>query len=74
MDNICFEVKVLEMYFPTICSSTFTDLINREKTQSLGKTALDKSAWIKARQYVLAEFENREYFNIWFISPDGKST
>ena len=48
MDNVCFEVKVLEMYFPTIWRSKFTDLINSEKTQSLGKSGcrqkfLDKS-------------------------------
>ena len=48
MDNICFEVKVSEMYFPMIWRSKFTDLINNEKTQSLGKNScrqkcLDKS-------------------------------
>ena len=40
--------SVSEMYFPTIWRSEFTDLINSEKTQSLGKNSckqkcLDKS-------------------------------
>ena len=37
MDNVCFEVKVSEMYFPTIWRAKFTDLINSEKLNFGGK-------------------------------------
>ena len=40
------------MHFPAIWTSKFTDLANSKKTQSLGKTAVDKSAWIKAWGYI----------------------
>ena len=51
MDNIYFEVKnVSEMHSPTIWRSKFTDLVNSKKKQLnfWEKTAVDKSAWIKA--------------------------
>ena len=40
MDNVCFEGKVSEMYFPTIWRAKFTDLINSEKTQFWGEKRL----------------------------------
>ena len=52
MDNIFFEVKksVSKMHFPGIWRSKFTDLVNKtvKKINLWGKTAVDKSAWIKA--------------------------
>ena len=38
----------VEMYFPAIWISKFTNLINSEKLNLWEKTAVDKSAWIKA--------------------------
>ena len=75
MNNVCFQIKVLELCFPMIHIYWLKKL---KKLNLREKTAADKSALIKACQYVLAEFvhpefENGEYFNIWFISPGGKS-
>ena len=42
------------MHFSGIWRSKFTDLVKKtvKKTQPLGKTAADKSAWIKACWYI----------------------
>ena len=42
------------MHFSGIWRSKFTDLAKKtvKKTQSLGKTAVDKSAWIKGCWYI----------------------
>ena len=40
--------SVLEMHFPAIWRSKFTDLANSKKLNLWEETAVDKSAWIKA--------------------------
>ena len=48
--NALKSKSVLEMHFPAIWRSKFTDLANKrvKKLNLWEKTAVDKSAWIKA--------------------------
>ena len=40
--------SVSEIHFPAIWRFKFIDLANSKKTQTLGETAVDKSAWVNA--------------------------
>ena len=64
MDNVYFEVKVSEMYFRTIWRPKFTDFVNSEKNQSLGKNGCRQKCLDKSLLKYTSYLEYRSIFEV----------
>ena len=72
--------RVSEVHFPTIWRSEFQkvflrcptwgylkETVNCKKTESLGKSAVDKSAWIKARGFLFSYLFIYQSWTLYFV-------